>query len=414
MKKMPGYTTRVLNTPFVRKDPNMPLHMPVYETVAYEFDTADDIAAAFQDRAQAHTYSRATNPTVEYFETKVKHITDSFGVIALSSGMAAISNAVLALVGTGDNIISSPHLFGHTSGLFNKTFRDLGIETRFADLSDIESIKELIDNKTRVLFFETITNPQLEIVDIKKLAELVHEHNVVVMADTTLTPPNIFDSKSLGVDIEVMSSTKIISGGATSVGGIIIDNGITDWSAIPKLKDFYDKVEKKAFIAKLRKEIYRNFGSCMSPQTAHMQNLGLDILAIRFDRMHENCSRLAEFLSDHTGIQDVNYPGLKGNPYFSLAEVQFFGRPGTILTFDLNSEKACYDFMDKLQVIRRATNLNDNKSLIIHPYSTIYFEFPREEKLKLGIKDTMLRLSVGIEEVADLIEDITKALNSRQ
>ena len=141
-----------------------------------------------------------------------------------------------------------------------------------------------------------------------------------------------------------------------------------------------------------------------------MQNLGLDILAIRFDRSFDNCYRLAEFLRDHPGISDVNYPGLKGNPYFSLAEVQFSGRPGTILTFDLDSEKACYDFMDKLQVIRRATNLNDNKSLIIHPYSTIYFEFSREEKLKLGIRETMLRLSVGIEDVADLIKDIEKAL----
>lgn len=410
MKKKPGYTTRVLNTPFVREDPNRPLHMPVYETVAYEFETSDDIAAAFQDRAQAHTYSRATNPTVEYFETKVKHITDSFGVVALSSGMAAISNAVLALTATGDNIISSPHLFGHTFGLFNKTFRDLGIETRFADLSDIESVKKLIDDKTRVLFFETITNPQLEIVDIKKLSELAHKHHVVVMADTTLTPPNIFDSKSYGVDIEVMSSTKIISGGATSVGGIIIDNGITDWSAIPKLKDFYDKVEQKAFIAKLRKEIYRNFGSCMSPQTAHLQNLGLDILAIRFDRSFDNCSRLAEFLRGHPGISDVNYPGLQGNPYFSLASTQFSGRPGTILTFDLDTEKACYNFMDKLQVIRRATNLNDNKSLIIHPSSTIYFEFPGEDKLKLGIRDTMMRLSVGIEDVEDLEEDIEQGL----
>jgi len=410
MNKKPGYTTRVLNTPFVREDPNKSLHMPVYETVAYEFDTSDDIAAAFQDRAQAHTYTRATNPTVEYFETKVKHITDSFGVVALSSGMAAISNAVLALAGAGDNIISSPRLFGHTYGLFNKTFRDLGIETRFAGLSDIESVKQLIDDKTRVLFFETITNPQLEIVDIKKLAELAHNHNVVVMADTTLTPPNIFDSKSHGVDIEVMSSTKIISGGATSVGGIIIDNGITDWSTIPKLKDFYDKVEKKALIAKLRKEIYRNLGSCMSPQTAHLQNLGLDILAIRFDRMYENCSRLAAFLKNHPGISDVNFPGQEGNPYYTLAMTQFNGRPGTMLTFDLGSEKECYKFMDKLKVIRRATNLNDNKSLIIHPYSTIYFEFPVEEKLKLGIRDTMMRLSVGIEDVADLEEEIDKAL----
>ncbi len=406
-----GFTTKVLSTPYPKKDAFNSLHMPVYDTVAFEFDTSQDIADAFQDRKPAHVYSRSSNPSVEYFERKLAAVTDARAVLALTSGMAAISNAIMAVVQQGENFLTSTHLFGHTYGLFNRTLPDLGIETRFCDLLDTGNIEKHIDGNTRLIFFETVTNPQLEVVDIAEIIKLAGKHDILVMADSTLTPCNVFNARSLGVDIEVMSSTKFISGGATSVGGVIVDTGLNDWNNVPKLTAFREKAGERAFIVKLRKEIYRNLGSCMSPRTAQMQSLGLDILALRVERSFQNCMKLAAFLDGYDKVRQLNYPGFKGSPYHELSRRQFGGIPGSILTFDLASEEKCFRFMNKLKIIRRATNMNDNKSLIIHPWSTIYSEFQEEIRLEMKVRPTMLRLSVGIEDIDDLIADIKQAMS---
>ncbi|MFC2115842.1 aminotransferase class I/II-fold pyridoxal phosphate-dependent enzyme [Bacteroidota bacterium] len=409
-ERIAGFTTRMLTTPHAKEDPYRALHMPIYETAAYEFDTAEDIAAAFQDRKPAHAYSRSTNPSVEYFEAKIVSATGARAALALSSGMSAITNAILALVKPGENIICSPNLFGHTYGLFSKTLNGLGIEPRFCNLLDTVGVEKQIDTKTRLIFFETVTNPQLEVVNIPKLVKLARKHDLLVIADSTLTPVNIFSAKAFGIDVEIMSSTKFISGGATSVGGIIVDTGVNDWSKVSNLSSFHEKKGEMAFLAKLRKEVFRHLGSCMSPRTAQLQSQGLDILALRVERSFTNCLKLAEFLSGHPEIKKVTYPGMPGSEYYELSKEQFNGVPGTILTFDLSSSEACFAFMNKLQIIRRATNMNDNKSLIIHPWSTIYFEYPESLRLEMGVTETMLRLSVGIEDIDDLIADIEQAL----
>ncbi len=409
-ERKPGFTTRMLTTPYVKKDPFNALHMPVYETVAYDFETAEDIAAAFQDRKPAHAYSRSTNPSVEHLESKIIYATGARAALALSSGMAAIANAILALVKPGENILSSPNLFGHTYGLFSKTLHELGIETRFCKLLDPAGLKKYIDENTRLIFFETVTNPQLEVVNIAELVKLARKHKILVMADSTLTPINVFSAKAFGVDVEIMSSTKFISGGATSVGGIIVDTGINDWSTLPILSAYHEKKGEMAFIAKLRKEIFRHLGSCMSPRTAQLQSMGLDILALRVERSFTNCLKLAEFLGDHPVIKKVSYPGMPGSEYYELSKKQFNGVPGTILCFDLSSVETCFAFMNKLRIIRRATNMNDNKSLIIHPWSTIYSEYTESLRLKMEVRETMLRLSVGIEDIDDLTADLEQAL----
>ena len=207
-----------------------------------------------------------------------------------------------------------------------------------------------------------------------------------------------------------MSTTKFISGGAAAFGGAILDNGTFDYSSLPALKMWSDKFGSNAFIARLRKEIFRHFGGSMTAHTAHYMNMGLDVLALRVDRVVDNCIALGEFLKTLPQVIDVNYPGLPGNAYYQLAQTQFAGKPGGVLTFDLKSDKVCYEFMDRLQVIRRATNLSDNKTLIIHPYHTIYSEFSAQEKDEMDVRSTSLRLSVGIEDVADLIDDIEQAL----
>lgn len=409
MKKS-GFTTTALNVPYLKKDPHNSLQMPLYESVAYEFDSAEQIEANFKGEHIAHVYSRSSSPTLEYFELKLKALTESNGVIAVSSGMAAISNTILSVTKAGDNIIAGNQLFGHTYALFKQTFAEFGLETRFSDLKSKTGIENLVNKKTRAIYFETVTNPQLEIADIEMLAEIAKKYDLLLIADSTVTPPNVFKAGKWGVNIEVISTTKYISGGATSFGGAIIDHGNYDWKLNPNFANYTEKFNQNAFVAKVRKNVYRNTGGSMAPQTAKLQIHGLDILELRVEKCYNNCLQLGEYLRTHPYVRNVGYPGLKTAPNYHLADKYFNGIPGTIITFDLKSKATCYGFMNRLQIIRRATNLNDNKSLIIHPYSTIYAEFTEKERADAGIRDTMMRLSVGIENVEDLKEDIKSAL----
>jgi O-acetylhomoserine (thiol)-lyase len=407
---MKSFTTRSLNIPFPKKDPHNALAMPIYESVAFEFSSAEDIAANFRGELPAHTYSRTSNPTVEYFETKIKMLTGAHHAVAVSSGMAAIASTIMAICKQGDNIISGNHLFGQSLSLFDQSLSAYGLETRFVDTTNVESIEQRIDKNTRAIYFETVTNPQLEIADIRRLAEIANQHHILLIADSTITPPSTFCSKDLGVHIEVMSTTKFISGGATAVGGLIIDNGLYDWNLNPNCQPLTNKYGKDTFVARLRKNYYRNIGMPMTAHSANYMISGLDILELRVERCYLNCIKLCEYFKQNEQVIRFDYPGYKESPYYHLATDQFKGVPGSIMTFDLESQAECFRFMNSLKIIRRATNLNDNKSLIIHPYSTIYSEFAEKERNAMGIRPTMMRLSVGIEGVEDLIADIEQAL----
>jgi len=409
MKKR-NLTTKLLHTPFPVKDPHGSLNFPIYENVAFEADSAEELEAAFKGEKSRHIYSRITNPTVAYFESKIQHATDAFAVTALSSGMAAISNLVMALGKAGDNIITTRHLFGNTLSLFEHTLKPYELSARFTDLTDPQKVVEQIDSRTIAIFFETITNPQLEVADIKALSKIAREHNLVLVADTTLTPPSIFDAGKLGIDIEVLSSTKYISGGGTSVGGLILDYGTFDWSTFDKARPLFEEHGPSAFNVLLRKQIFRNMGACLSPQSAYMQSLGLDTLDLRTERSTSNALEIAHYLEGHAAVKEVHYPGLKSSPFHKVAVQQFGEKPCSMLTFDLGSKKECYAFMNRLTLVRRSTNLQDNKTLIIHPYSTIFSEYTPDQIKAMGIKDTMIRLSVGIEDIEDLIEDFQQAL----
>lgn len=405
-----GFTTRVLHTRYLKNDPHGSLHMPVYDSVAFEFDRAEDMELTFLGRKQDHVYSRISNPTVENLEQIILGITGALTVTALSSGMAAISNLLLTLTETGSNIITSKHLFGNTYSLFEYTLKPFGLEIRYADLTDADAVDKLIDNKTRAIFLETITNPQLEVVEMKVLSEIAKKKNIPLIADTTITPPYLFDSKKHGVDIEVISSTKYISGGATSIGGLIIDNGTFDWSQSNKFKDEAIKYGPFALSVKLKREVFRNLGACLSPHNAYLQSLGLETLPLRVDKSCSNTLAIARHLQGLSQVQSVNYPGLTDSKFYEISKKQFGEKPGAILTFDLDSKKQCFIFMNNLKIIRRATNLNDNKTLIIHPASTIFCEYSPETKQQMGVRETMLRLAVGIEDKIDLINDINNTM----
>lgn len=405
------FTTRLIHTPFPRKDAHESLNFPVYDSVAFEAESAEELELAFRGEKFRHLYSRITNPTVEYFEAKVRNLTGAYAVTALASGMAAISNLIMAIGKSGDNIISSRHLFGNTLSLFEKSLKPYQLRVKYADLTDMHQVNSLVDEDTVAIFFETMTNPQLEVADIRALASIAREKHLILIADTTMTPPSVFDASELGVNFEVLSSTKYLSGGATSVGGLVIDYGNYDWNNFEKTRELYMQHGPAAFNVMFRKQVFRNMGACLSAHNAYLQILGLDTLDLRTERSAGNAMIIAQWLEEQPGIAQVHYPGLKSSPFYSISLAQFGEKPCSLMTFDLESKEQCFQFMNRLKIIRRSTNLQDNKTLIIHPSSTIFAEYPPDQKADMGLRNTMIRLSVGIEDVEDLIDDLDQALS---
>ena len=385
--------TQAIHTRFQTKDAYGSLAMPVYHTAAYEFDNATEMADAFCGKTDAPDYSRVTNPTVTYFENKVKAMCNAHGVIAVSSGMAAISNTLICLTAAGKNIVTSRHLFGNTYSLIAGTMMRFGVKPYLTDLTNLKEVENAIDNDTACIFMEIITNPQMEVADIAALAEIAHKKGIPLVADTTMIPFTQFDAHSLGVDIEVVSSTKYLSGGATSIGGLVIDYGTT-----PNFTD------------RMRKELLMNLGAYMTPHVAYMQNIGLETLDARYKVQADNALRVAQALKDVEQIKRVNYIGLEDNPFYELSRRQFGKTSGAMLTIDLDSQEACFDFINRLQVVRRATNLFDNKTLAIHPASTIFGNFTPRQRQKMDVLDTTIRLSIGLEAADDIIEDIVRSV----
>ena len=385
--------TLAIDTPYQHPDAYGALSMPVYHCAAYEFDNAEEMADAFCGRSDMPDYSRVTNPTVIYFERKVAALAEAAEAVAFSSGMAAISNTLFCLASQGRTILTSRHLFGNTFALIGGTMLRFGVRPKLCDLTDIEAVENAIDDTTCCIFMEIITNPQMEIADIRALADVAHRHNIPLVADTTTIPFTQFSAKALGVDIEVVSSTKYISGGATSIGGVVIDYGT-----------------HPNFGKRMRQEMLMNLGAYMSPHVAYMQTVGLETLDARYRVQADNALTVAKAIKDIPGIQRVRYPGLADDPYHDIARRQFGETSGAMLTIDLASKEACYKFIDNLRLIRRATNLFDNRSLAIHPASTIFGNFNERQREKMDILDTTIRLSIGLEAAEDIIEDIKGGL----
>ncbi|MDR1976642.1 MAG: aminotransferase class V-fold PLP-dependent enzyme [Campylobacteraceae bacterium] len=406
---MKGFTTKALHAKPRVKDAHGALRMPIYENAAYEFDSSEEFGEVSLGKIPKHVYSRSSNPTVEDFELHIKSLTNALGVLTLGSGMAAVTTAILSLVKAGDSVITTKYLFGHTLSFFQNTLPNMGVNVKFVNVLDEEEVKAAFDESVRVLFLETISNPQLQVANLKNLSDIAHSHNVPLVADTTMTPFYIFDAKEFGVDVEVLSSTKFISGGGTSVGGLVIDHGIFDWRRVKLLDGYYKKAGHFAFLYKARKEIFQGLGAVLSPDSAYLQTLGLETMVLRIDRACQNALELASWLKDNKKIRNVNYPFLPESPFYDIATKQF-RYAGSILTFEALSKEAAYKFMDNLQIIRRATNLHDNKTLIVSPYYVIYPFNSHEEKTTLEISPALMRLSVGIEDIEDLKEDIEQAL----
>lgn len=408
---MNGFTSKILHVKDKRQDVNGALRFPIYECSAFEFESAEELAASFNGTQPAHAYSRVSNPTVEALEQRIIAMSGANGCIAFASGMAAITTLVLTLCECGSNIVASRYLFGNTISLFEKTFGPWGLQIKWVNPSNIDEISSAIDSKTRLVFIETISNPQIIVSDVRRISELCKEKKVPFALDNSLVTSFLLRSVDYGVPIEIVSTAKYISGGGTSLGGLIIDNNKFDWSLSPKLAKDSIKWGRDTFVKTIRSNVARNVGACLSPNAAFLQMLGLETLSLRIERSCQNAKRVAEYLNTNTRIASVNYPGLATSPYYSLSEKQFRdGFCGGLLGFELAPEISAYTFLNALKLIKRSSNFNDNKSLIIHPASTLFCEYSEEKRIEMGISRQLIRLSVGIEEVEDIVADIDQAL----
>lgn len=386
--------TQAINTPYRRRDAFDALQMPVYHTLAFEFDNADVMADAFCGRTDAPDYSRVGNPTVTHFEDRIKALTGASAVCAFSSGMAAISAALFATAAAGKNIVTSRHMFGNTYLLVSQTMKRFGVEARLIDLTDLKAVEDAVDADTCCIFLENVTNPQMEVADIPALAQIAHRHGIPVIADTTIIPFTQFDGRALGLDFQVVSTTKYVSGGATSLGGVIIDYG--NWPEIS---------------GRIKKDMVFNLGAYMTPHAAYMQTLGLETLKVRYDRQAASALEIARRLKEHPAVKGVGYPGLEENGFNGVFTRQYGAQGGAMLTFDLAGGEECKEFINALGMVHRATNLFDNRTLAIHPYSTIFGPIPAEERAAMDVLPTTIRLSIGLEDPDDIMADLNQALD---
>ena len=385
--------TIAIDKSFVRPDAYGSLAVPIYTNVSFEFDDAAAMADAFTGRTKAPDYARVENPTVTNLENRVRELTGAAHVTGYNSGMAAISNALFAVVAQGKNIVTSRHLFGNTLALVTTTLMPFGVKPRLRDLTNLEQVEAAIDGNTCCVYLEIVTNPQLEVADLKSIAEIAHGKGVPVIADSTVIPFTETNLKSLGVDIEVLSSTKYLSGGGTSLGGLVIDYGT------------FPEINKR-----IKGDLLFNIGAYMNPYSAYQQTLGLETLDVRYKRQAANAQHVAEGLVDIDGIERVTYIGLKDNPFYELARKQFGPTSAERIAIDLASKEACYEFINRLKLIHRATNLFDNRTLAIHPASTIFGLFPDRQLEQMDVRQTTIRLSIGLEDPDDILDDIRQAL----
>ncbi|MCH5224992.1 MAG: aminotransferase class I/II-fold pyridoxal phosphate-dependent enzyme [Muribaculaceae bacterium] len=389
--------TKAIHTPYGRRDAWDALQIPVYNCMAYEFDDAAYMSDVFSGRVIVPDYSRVLNPTVMHLEERVAHLTGAKEVSAFNSGMAAISAMLFSTAAAGKNIVSSRHMFGNTYLLVSRTLARFGVEPRLVDLCNIEEVEKVVDKDTCCIFLESVTNPQTEVADTRALSEIAKKWGIPLIADTTMIPFTEFDGKAIGLDFQVVSSTKYISGGATSLGGLIIDYG-----NFPEISE------------RIKKEAVFNLGGYMPAQSAYMQIIGLETLDARYQRQAKTAKEIAEFLKDLPEVKEVGYTGLESHPNYHLAKELYGDTSGAMVTFDLENIDACYNFLNNLKLIHRATNLFDNRSLAIHPHSTIFGTLSDAEKEEMDVKPTTIRLSIGLEDIEDLKEDLVQALKGKE
>ncbi|MGR5163005.1 O-acetylhomoserine aminocarboxypropyltransferase/cysteine synthase family protein [Vibrio owensii] len=399
---------------------------PIYQTVAYEFDNAQHGADLFNLEVPGNIYTRIMNPTNDVLEKRMAALEGGIAGLVVSAGSAAINYAILTLAQAGDNIVSTPQLYGGTYTLFAHMLPNQGIEVRFAKDDKPESLAELIDENTKAVYCESIGNPAGNIIDLERVAELAHAQGVPVIVDNTVATPVLCKPIEFGADIVVHSLTKYVGGHGTTLGGIIIDAGKFPWAQHKERFPVFNQPEpsyhgvvyteafgEAAFIGRARTVPLRNTGSALSPMNAFMLMQGLETLSLRMERHTENALKVAEYLSQHDKVSWVSYAGLPDSEFYPLAEKYMQGKPSAILSFGLkDGYEAGVRFYDALKIFKRLVNIGDAKSLACHPASTTHRQLSEAEQKQAGVSPEMIRLSVGIEHIDDILADLEQALNA--
>ncbi|MBB6519919.1 O-acetylhomoserine aminocarboxypropyltransferase/cysteine synthase family protein [Pseudoteredinibacter isoporae] len=401
---------------------------PIYQTTSYTFDSTQHGADLFDLKVPGNIYTRIMNPTTDVLEKRLAALEGGIGALALASGMAAIRYAIEAIAEVGSNIVSTSQLYGGTYNLFAHTFPRQGIETRFVDADNFDAIEGLIDENTKALFCESIGNPAGNVVNLKRWADIANAHGVPLIVDNTVASPSLCRPFELGAHIVVHSLTKYIGGHGTTIGGAIVDSGKFDWAAhkerFPVMNTpdpsyhgvvYTEALGEAAYIGRCRVVPLRNTGAAISPHSAFLIMQGLETLSLRMERHCENAQKAAEFLQQHPAVNWVNYAGLADSPHHVNCQEICGGRASGILSFGIKGgREAGGKFIDALQMILRLVNIGDAKSLACHPASTTHRQLSPEELASAGVSEEMVRLSIGIEHIDDIIADIDQALKAAQ
>lgn len=404
-----GFSSKILHADRRGTIEHGSIHKPVHTAVTYAYDDSRELAAVFQGKQAGYSYGRQVNPTVTALQEKITLMEGGVATAAFATGMAAIGTTLFALLRAGDHFVSSSFLFGNTNSLFN-TFGTHGINVSFVDATSVDAVEAAIQDNTRLVFVETVANPRTQVSDLKRIGELCKARNLIFIVDNTMTTPYLFQPKTVGASLVINSLTKYIGGHANALGGAVTETGNYDWSTFPNLYDNYKTGAASNWgIQQIKKKGLRDFGATLGPEAAHHISIGSDTLALRMERACSNALTLTRFLSNHPRVKKVYYPGLDDHPQHELAG-ELFRHYGALFSVELTDEVNCFDFLNKLDLVICTSNLGDTRSLGIPVAHSIFYEMGPERRASMGIDDSLVRFSIGIEETEDLLADFDQAL----
>lgn len=404
-----GFTTRIVHKDRAKPIEHGSLHRPVHRSVSFAYSDVRDLVAVFQGQKNGFRYARQSNPTVLALEEKVTMMEEGDTSLCFATGMAAIAAIFQGLLRSGDHVIVSKFLFGNTHSLWD-TVSKQGVCVSFVDATDVMHVRAALQENTRLVFVETIANPRTQIADLEKIGALCAEHAMVYVVDNTMTSPYLFLPKQIGASLVVNSLTKMIAGHGHVLGGSLTDTGLFDWRGFPNMLPASQKGESTKWgMAQIHAKGLRDFGGALSADAAQQIALGAETLALRLERACNNAMALAHRLAQDTRVAQVYYPGLATHPQYALAQ-QYFRYPGWLLSFELREGIDCFDFLNRLKLVILASNLGDTRTLAIPVAHTIFHDVGAERRATMGIADSLIRISVGIEDQADLLHDFSQAL----
>ncbi len=405
-----GFTTTILHNDRQKGIEHGSLHKPIHTSVTFGYADARQLASVFQGKEPGFRYGRQGNPTVAALEDKVSKMEQGVGTICFATGMGAIGAVFQALLRAGDHVVSSSFLFGNTNSLW-QTVAGQGVGVDFVDATDVANVAAALKPETRMVFVETIANPRTQIADLKRIGQLCAERGILYIVDNTMTSPYLFRPKDVGAGLVVNALTKSIGGHGNALGGALTDTGAYDWTRFPNIFENYKKNPAAQWgLVQIRAKALRDFGASLAPEAAHHIAVGAETLALRMDRTSANARALAEMLEADERVAAVYYPGLKSHPQHGIA-TELFKDYGSLLSFELKDGIDCFDYLNKLKLAIPTSNLGDTRTLVIPVSHTIFYEMGPERRASMGIADSLIRVSVGIEDTADLIADFKNALD---